>query len=323
MSHSSLFALFFLLAIALAFALPASSQAAEKAPKKPAIVLAAFGTTDVEALKAIQNVENRVKDAFPDYEVRLAFTSNIIRKIWHERADDAAFKKANPGLDEYYVIQNPITTLAHIQEGGFRPILVQPLHVTNGSEWEHVKSIVTQLAGITALQEHKIPFPYLAIGDSALGLGGEADLQRAAKALEPWVNEAKAAKAALVLMGHGNEHKEVKSYRDFAAVMNKIYKYPIYLGLVEGEPGFEEVLEELKKGKEKNVFLAPFMLVAGDHAKNDMADEDEEESWASMLKAAGFTPTSKVEGMGLNNAWADIYVERLKALDAEYKKSLK
>ena len=320
MSHSSIFALSFLLVMTLAFALPTSGRAAEKAPKKPAIVLAAFGTTDVEALKAIQNVENRVKAAFPDYDVRLAFTSNIIRKIWHDRADDAEFKKANPGLDEFYVIQNPITTLALIQEDGFRPILVQPLHVTNGSEWEHVKSIVTQLAGITALQEHKIPFPYLVAGESALGQAGEADLQRAAKALEPWVNEAKADKAALVLMGHGNEHKDVKSYRDFAAAMNKMYSYPVYLGLVEGEPDFEEMLAELKKGKEKNVFLVPFMLVAGDHANNDMAG-DEEDSWINMLKAAGFTPKTKVEGMGLNNAWADIYVERLKALDAEYKKS--
>ena len=261
----------FLLVLTLAFILPPSGQAAEKAPKKPAIVLSAFGTSEVDAIKSIQNVEHSVKPAFPDYEVRLAFTSNIIRKIWHDRASDAEFKKENPGFDEFYAIQNPITTLAMIQEDGFRPILVQPLHVTNGSEYDHVKSIVTQLAGITALQEQKIPFPYRAIGDSALGNGGEADLQRAAKALEPWVNEAKAEKAALVLMGHGNEHKDIKSYRDFEAAMNKMYNYPIFLGLVEGEPGFDEVLAGLKKGKEKNVYLVPFMLVAGDHAKNDMA----------------------------------------------------
>jgi len=321
MSHSPVFVCCFLLVMALALVLPTPGRAAEKAPKKPAIVLAAFGTTDVEALKAIQNVESRVKAAFPGYDVHLAFTSNIIRKVWHDRANDAEFKKANPGLDEFYVIQNPITTLAMIQEEGFRPILVQPLHVTNGSEFDHVKSIVTQLAGITALQEHKIPFPYLAIGDSALGKGEDANLQRAAKALEPWVNEAKADKAALVLMGHGNEHMDVKSYRDFAEAMNKMYSYPIYLGLVEGKPEFDEVMAGLKKGKEKNVLVVPFMLVAGDHAKNDMAG-DEDDSWINMLKAEGYQAKAKVEGMGLNNSWADIYVERLRSLEADLKKKL-
>lgn len=325
MSHSSglVWGLVLAAAVAIWLVFPSSVKAEGKpaqAELKPVIVLAAFGTTDVEALQSILNVEKKVKAAFPAYDVRLAFSSNIIRKVWHDRADDAEFKKANPGLDRLYTVQNPLTTLALIQEEGFRPVLVQSLHITNGSEYDFVKSVVDQLAGIKALQEHKVPFPYLVMGASALGDGSQPQLDRAAKALEGLVKEAKAEDAALVLMGHGNEHKDVESYRDFAAAMNKMHGHPIYLGLVEGSPEFDDVLAELKKGKQKKVLLAPFMLVAGDHAKNDMAG-DEDDSWASQLKAAGYEVKLKVQGLGLVDAWGDIYVDRLKALEADMKKA--
>jgi len=312
----------FLLAVLLTpvFMIPAFAQADEPKDRKTTVVLAAFGTTDVEALESILNVEKRVKAAFPDYDVRLAFTSNIIRSIWHERGCDEAFKKENPGLDELYEIANPLTVLAQIQENGPRPVLVQSLHVTNGSEYGFLKNIIGQLSGIKALQESKNPFPYLALGESALGDGGQADLEKAAKALKPLVDMAKADGSALVLMGHGNEHLDVKSYRDFAACMNKVHGHPIFLGLVEGDPDFDVVLKDLKAAKVKSVFMAPFMLVAGDHAKNDMAG-DEEDSWANQLKAEGFTVKTYVKGLGMIDSWADIYVDRLKALDAEYKKA--
>lgn len=307
------------MALTMILMVPSLVQAYEREAKKPAVVLAAFGTTEVDALDAILNVEKKVKAAFPDYDVHLAFTSNIIRDVWHKRADDAAFKKANPGLERLYEISNPLTVMALIQEDGSRPILVQSLHITNGSEFEDQKNIVNQLAGIKALQESKKPFPYLMLGDSALGDGSQVNLDRAARALSSLVDLAKADNSALVLMGHGNEHLDVKSYRDFAVAMNKMYNYPIFIGLVEGSPDYESVLAELKKAEVKSVFLAPFMLVAGDHAKNDMAS-DEEDSWATQLKAAGFTVKTHVKGLGQIDGWADIYVERLKALDAEFKK---
>lgn len=287
----------------------------EKAPLKPAIVLAAFGTSEVDALESILNVEKRVRAAFPDYDVHLAFTSNIIRSIWHHRAKETKFQSENQIPAEIYAITNPLTALALIQEAGPRPILVQSLHVTNGSEFNHLKSIVTQLGGIDALQESKKPFPFLALGESVLGDGGQAELDRAAKALEPLVSLAKADGSALVLMGHGNEHLDVQSYRDFAVAMNKMYGHPVFLGLVEGSPGFDDVVADLKKAKATKVLLAPFMLVAGDHAKNDMAG-DEEDSWVNLLKAEGIEVKTHVRGLGAIDAWADIYVERLKTLEA-------
>ncbi len=319
---SSKFHLVLAVVLALAVLFPALARAYERKPRKPAIVLAAFGTTDVEALEGIMNVEKRVKAAFPDYDVHLAFTSNIIRDIWHQRADDAEFKKEHPGLEELYAITNPLTTMALIQEEGSRPIVVQSLHVTNGSEYGDLESIVTQLGGIRALQESKRPFPYLALGYSALGDGGAVNLGRAAEALKSLVDLAKADGSALVLMGHGNEHLDVKSYRDFATAMRVMYDYPVFLGLVEGDPGYETVLGELKKAKVKSVMLTPFMLVAGDHAKNDLAGE-EEDSWVSQLKKEGFTVKTHLKGLGTIDAWADLYVERLKDLDADFKKTAK
>jgi len=308
-----------LLALSLPSVAAADDEAHKKAPLKPAIVLAAFGTTDVEALESILNVEKKVREAFPDYDVHLAFTSNIIRGVWHHRAKETAFKNENKIPAEIYSITNPLTTLAMLQEDGPRPILVQSLHITNGSEFAFLKSIVEQLNGFKVLQEAKKPFPHLVLGESALGVGDQANLDRAAKAMESLVTRAKADGAALVLMGHGNEHLDVKSYRDFAAAMNKMYGHPVFLGLVEGSPGLDDVLAELEKAKVKKVLLAPFMLVAGDHAKNDMAG-DEEDSWANQIKAKGIAVTTEVKGLGSLDAWAEIYVERLKPLAAAVKK---
>ena len=284
----------------------------------PPIVLAAFGTTDVEAMEAILNVEKRIRDAFPAHEVHLAFTSNMIRKIWHQRANDQNFKDAHPELPQWlYSVTNPLTTLALIQEKGFTPIWVQSLHITNGSELDYVQSMVTQLAGITALQPSKINFPYLDLGDSALGDGSPARLKRAAQALKPLVEEAKSLDSALLFMGHGNDHLVVEAYEDFAKTMSSLYNYPVFMGLVEGNPNFDEVLSKLKDNGVKKIFLTPLMLVAGDHAKNDMSGDDDD-SWEHVLQAEGFTVTLKVKGLGLLDGWADIYVERLKEVEAKY-----
>jgi sirohydrochlorin cobaltochelatase len=115
-------------------------------------------------------------------------------------------------------------------------------------------------------------------------------------------------------MGHGNEHLAVASYKQLEQAMQKVYGPAVALGLVEGEPGFEDALKEVQASGLKTVLLAPLMLVAGDHAKNDMAG-DEDDSWASQFKAAGFTVKTHLEGLGSNNDWADIYVEHLKAVE--------
>ncbi len=216
-----------------------------------------------------------------------------------------------------YDIANPLTRLAMIQENGSRDILVQSLHITNGTEFDDLAKIIGQLARIDAFQESKRPFPYLTLGDSALGKASKEELDRAAAALAPLVLKAKAADSALLLMGHGNEHLDVKAYRQLEATLNRMYDIPIFIGLVEGERVLSRVMADLEKSGSKNVLLAPLMLVAGDHANNDMAGP-EEDSWASVLKKAGYNVSAHIEGLGLNEAWADIYVERLKKLEAAH-----
>jgi len=308
---------FFSVLAALTLILSGGSLLAQsvREPQKPAIVLAAFGTTEVGALKSILNVKARIAAAFPGYDVHLAFTSNIIRGIWHKRAGDRNFRQKNPAVpQEIYQVANPLTTLANIQEGGPRLILVQSLHITQGEEFGDLKNIVGQLAGIKTMKASLNPFPWLGLGEPALGDGGADYLAAAAQALAPLAEEAKKKGAVLVLMGHGNENLEVAAYKKFEQAMQKIYGPEVALGLVEGQPGFEDALKEVERTGQKTVLLAPLMLVAGDHAKNDMAGS-EDDSWASQFKAKGYTVLTHMEGLGSNNAWADIYVEHLKDVE--------
>ena len=120
-------------------------------------------------------------------------------------------------------------------------------------------------------------------------------------------------------MGHGNGHVDVKAYRQFEKAMNDMYEAPVVIALVEGEPELPAAMKTLEKTGLKKILLAPLMLVAGDHARNDMAGS-EEDSWLSILTKAGYEVKCHVEGLGLNDSWADIYVERLRALEARHLK---
>ena len=308
------------LILTLAWAAPPAA-AYERQARPPAIVLAAFGTTEPGALAAILNVEKKVRAAFPQNEVFLAFTANQVREVWRARAGNRAWKAAHPGVPaRIYGVANPLAVMARIQDEGARPIFVQSLHITNGTEFEDQLAIVESLAEIKAFQESKRPFPYISLGASALGRGTAKELERAAAALKNLAAEAQAEGAALVLMGHGNDHKNIKSYRNFAAVMSRKYGLPVFMGLVEGRPNFEELMAALKKAQVGKVLLAPFMLVAGDHARNDMAGP-EEDSLVSRLRAAGLEVQTRMKGLGANDDWAALYVERLRDQFAAWEKT--
>lgn len=280
--------------------------------------MAAFGTSEPRALQAIQNIAGRVKAAFPEYEVKLAFTSGIIRQKWRSRFDDADFKKTHPDISEdFYLIKSPLTTIALLREDGPRPLAVQSLHITNGEEYADLKSVVENLGRMTAVQDKNRPFPQIALGPSILGVGSRQELVNAARALEPLVNQARQRGAALTLMGHGSSHCSNRIYVDLEKTISEIYQYPIFLGLVDGEPDLKTLAERLNRAKDHNVindqlYLAPLMVVAGDHARNDMAGP-KDDSWASVLTAAGYKVSVCLEGLGSLDAWADIYVDRLRA----------
>lgn len=308
--------------MAAAFVVGVFCQAAngyERPQRKPAIVLAAFGTTEVAALESILNIKTRIEKAFPGYDVHVAFTSNIIRNIWRKRADDAEFKKENPDIpQEIYDAGSVLTTLANIQENGARLVLVQSLHVTDGEEYEDLANLVKTLRNYQTKKRVLHPFPWIGVGDPALGVGDGVQkyLDRAADALEPLAKEAQLKNMALVLMGHGNEHLNQSVFARFQETLRKRFGDYVYIGTVEAEPLGEDVVKMLKDDSKapRAVLLAPLMVVAGDHARNDMAG-DEDDSWASLFRADGFSVAAHLVGLGSNNSWADIYVEHLRDLE--------
>ncbi len=294
---------------------------AERDAPKPAIVLAAFGTTEVGAVDSILNIKRRVEAAFPNYDVHLAFTSNIIRAIWRQRAADADFQRDNPGIPaEVYCVRSAMATLGLLQDTGRRPILVQSLHVTDGEEYTDLENLVKTLANYDTMKPRLKPFPWIGLGQPALGLedGSEANLNRAAVAIEPLWREAQAKGAALVLMAHGNEHLNQNVFAKLETILRQKYGSTIFIGTVEAEPLGEDVVRAVQAtaNAPKKVLLAPLMVVAGDHAVNDMAGEDDN-SWLNLFKAAGFEVNTHLVGLGSNDAWADIYVEHLKALEPQ------
>ncbi len=306
--------------IMLTLTMVTPAMAAPKNETKTAIVLANFGTSYPEALRALINIEEQVQQAFPAAEVRLAFTSNIIRKIWHKRQNDSDFKKQYPQIPEQILyVQGPLATVANLQDAGYRTIYVQPTHVYAGEEYQDLSAYVAGLNSITTIKTKFMPFDLLTIGRPALGKAGtnpdyHDDLQRAAKALKADVDNARQQNAALVYMGHGNEYYSTGIYAEFQQVLRKAYPdVSIFIGTVEGFPSLDDVVEGLQAAHSKKVLLKPLMVVAGDHARNDMAGE-EDDSWTNVLSAQGLEVITELHGLGEGKAWANIYVEHLQQI---------
>lgn len=320
-SHFHLPAGFLVCALSLAFvsllSLPARAGHGDSGPVRQAIVLAAFGTSYPEALGSILNIKARVEQANPGLPVRLAFTSGTIRSIWHERRDDDAWLEKNPGVPaEVLSVKTPLATIADLQNEGFRDIAVQSLHVFAGEEFEDLKGLITALDSIRTVKAKSAPFAALRLGRPALGMPGDAypytdDIAAGVKALKADADRAKAMGAALVYMGHGNDFFSTGIYAELQRRMNETYDVPVFAACVEGYPAFDDILPGLKAAKVKKILLKPLMVVAGDHASNDMAG-DEDDAWKVILTKAGYQVTTDLTGLGANNAWADLYVDHLR-----------
>ncbi len=296
-----------------------------KSDKKTAIVLASFGTSYPGSLKAITNIEKEIKKSFPGVLVKHAFTSNIIRKIWHERKSDKKFFKKNKNISKDFVnIQGPLATIANLNDEGYRNIIVQPTHVFAGEEYTDLTSYIDGLNKIKTLKEKFMPFEKLVIGRPALGKPGDIhpyhkDILKAAKALKKDVAQAKKNNASLVYMGHGNDYFSTGIYAEFQKEMNLMYPLvSTVVGCVEGFPSIADVEKRLKHQSNKNIVMKPFMVVSGDHAQNDMAGE-EDDSWKVIFEKAGFNVKCKLKGLGENNLWAKIYVQHIKDIAKDNK----
>lgn len=308
----------FFYAVAFVLFLLLQSTVGFSLEKGSAIVIAAFGTTYDNSLKSILLIKQDVEKQYPETEVRLAFTSNIIRKIWHERANDEEYKKSRPEVPaQLYSVKNVLGTLADLQNEGYKNIAVQPTLIMAGEEYADLQSYVGGLMSINTIKKRWKPFDKIAVGRPLTGAYGSEneymhDIEELADALADDVQLAKKQSAALVYMGHGNEHYSTGIYYEIEKVMRK--KYPnvyIYVGVVEGNPDVLDVVAKMKQDKVKKAVVKPLMVVAGDHANNDMAG-DEPDSWKNIISGAGVKVVTVLEGLGDKPHVRKLFVDHLK-----------
>jgi len=260
----------------------------EKRQEKKAILLAAFGTTVPEAQKAFDQVEARVKQAFPGIEVRWAYTSSIVRA-----------KVAKQGK----VLLSPESALAKLMEDGYTHVAVLSLHTIPGEEFHNLNQNA-RLFGqmLDGFEKILVARPLLS---------SREDMERVAKAMLKNIPAGRKPGDAVVLMGHGTEkHPSDAIYLALYHTLQEMDPNA-YTATVEGYPTIKDILPKLKEKKVKKVYLMPFMAVAGDHARNDMAG-DEPDSWKSILGKEGLTCEAVLKGTAEIPEVVDIWVDHLR-----------
>jgi sirohydrochlorin cobaltochelatase len=201
--------------------------------------------------------------------------------------------------------------MADLQNEGYRRILVQPVLIVDGEEYRDLAAYVEALGAVRTHKPQWQPFAKVAVGKPLLGTFGHREqLDALVRALKPDIDAAHAADAALVYMGHGNEHMAQGAYYELEILLRRAYNIPVCIGLVEGLPDFETVREKLAGAGTRKVLLKPLMYVAGDHARNDMAG-DQEDSWLTLLENDGYQVTPVLEGLGQNPAVRAIFLNLL------------
>lgn len=260
-----------------------------RAPKK-AILLAAFGTTVPEAQKAFDQVEAQVKRAFPGVEVRWAYTSSIVRA-----------KVAKQGK----VLLSPESALAKLMEDGFTHVAVLSLQTIPGVEFHELNQNARLFGQMAGGFEKVLVAPPL--------LSSHEDMERVAKAMLKSLPASRKADDAVVLMGHGTEkHPSDAIYLALYHTLQELDSN-VHVATVDGYPALENILPKLKGIKRKKIYLVPFMAVAGDHARNDMAG-DKPDSWKSVLTKKGFTCEAVMKGTAENPEIEDVWIDHLRVV---------
>lgn len=274
------------------------------------ILVVSFGTSFNDSRVAdIKGIEDAIQEANPDWSVRRAFTAQII--INHIQARDGE------------CIDNMEQAMERAVANGVKNLVVQPTHLMHGAEYDELMETV---------EAYKDKFASVKVAEPLLGEVGSdatvvnADKEAVAKAItaeavkDAGYSTLEAAKGdgiAFVLMGHGTSHTAKVSYTQMQEQMKMLGYDNVFIGTVEGEPeetSAEAVIEAAANAGYKKVILRPLMVVAGDHANNDMAGEDED-SWMSMFKASGKFESveAQIAGMGQVEAIQKIYVEHTAA----------
>ncbi len=283
---------------------------------RKAILLAHFGTSFVSALPSLQNIKCRVQEEFPGIEVRICFTSNMIRNIWsaRRRKPDKWLEQGVP--EEVLHVQSFLGALGGLQSDNYRTIIIQPTHIYHGEQYEDLKSYVTALQSIRTIKPVWAPFDKLLLSRPALGTYGIEydyldDLEEVVNVVEEDVRKAAGMGAGMLYIAHGNEFFSSGVFHEMLNTLRK--RNPgtaIHMGMVEGYPGADEILDELKEGGVGKVLMKPLMMTAGDHAHHDI-DNDEPDSWRGQLEAAGIEVITEMHGLGSNDDFARLFVRRI------------
>ena len=274
------------------------------------LLVVSFGTSFNDSRAAdIGGIEKALQTAYPDWSVRRAFTAQII--INHVQARD----------DEK--IDNMDQALQRAVDNGVKNLVVQPTHLMHGAEYDELTE---------AVESYKDKFESVTIAEPLLGEVGDSDdaVNDDKKAVAEAITAeavktagydslevAEADGTAFVFMGHGTSHTAKISYSQMQSQMNDLGYDNVFIGTVEGEPedtACEAVIEKIKEAGYKKVVLRPLMVVAGDHANNDMAGDDED-SWKSQFEASGAFDKidTQIAGLGEIAAIQDLYVAHTKA----------
>ena len=272
------------------------------------LLVVSFGTSFNDSRVAdIKGIEDALQAAYPDWSVRRAFTAQII--INHVQARDGE------------KIDNMTQALDRAVANGVKNLVVQPTHLMHGAEYDEM---------CEAIEAYKDQFESVSIAEPMLGEVGSdatvinADKEAVAKAITAAavseagfesLEAAKDAGTAFVFMGHGTAHVAKVTYSQMQTQMQNLGYENVFIGTVEGEPeetSAEAVIEAVKAAGYTNVVLRPLMVVAGDHANNDMAGSDDD-SWKTVFEAAGFTVDCQIHGLGEIADVQALYVAHTKA----------
>ena len=272
------------------------------------LLVVSFGTSFNDSRVAdIKSIEDALQEANPDWSVRRAFTAQII--INHIQARDGE------------KIDNMEQALERAVANGVKQLVVQPTHLMHGAEYDEMCAAIDKVRD--KFESVEIAEPMLGeVGSDAAVIN--ADKEAVAKAVvaaalsESGYESTAAAKeagVAYVLMGHGTAHVAKVTYSQMATQMDKLGYENVFIGTVEGEPedtSCEAVIAAVKEAGYTTVVLRPLMVVAGDHANNDMAGADED-SWKTMFEAAGLTVNCQISGLGRIADVQALYVAHSKA----------
>jgi sirohydrochlorin cobaltochelatase len=268
--------------------------------EKMGIVLVSYGSLNSQAWETYEKIRSDYVKAFPDADVRLAFTSDFIRRVLSEK--------------QGVFFHNPLSVLAELCDQGCRNVVAQSLHVVQGREFQQMASLVHGPKNV----REKSWFGNLEIGTPLLS--SLEDCMKVSKALryefqstgiegQDQKNESSASseEVAYVLMGHGTSHSANRVYSQMAEVLKEDHKN-VFLGTLEGFPGIDDVLLQTRKSRAKKVILMPFLLVAGGHALEDLAGGSAN-SWKGIFEREGFRTEVNQKGLGENDGVVDIFIE--------------